>query len=234
MIQDFREDLKEMCGMISGNLPFAFLRFADGEVAVMKGDAIIGIDNWTTPDYVTKLGKRLLNAISNKDERVYFGISCKCCDLESKRYLLKLIKNKPQNVTFSNLFVNNNHVDFIKFISELKKPCYLIANECANLDNFPLKVLDFVPIPNECVNYYEENEDVINTMLKEKFSNIKDSLFLISAGPISEAIIDYLWTINPNNQYVDVGSSIAEFIHDHPIRCFKQESSPYYNKTCKF
>lgn len=234
MIQNFKSDFIEMIEMIKSNKNFAFMRFADGEIAVMQGKKIVGSDKWISPDRLTKLGNNLLEAIGRTDENIYYGISCSCCDDRGKRYLLSQIKNTQNNITFSNLFVNGNYKNFMSFIKDLNKPVYVIANESAGFYDFPLPILGFIPIPNDCVNYFEDNEDKIKQDLKDKLSNIKDQLFLISAGPMSEAIIDYLWSINPNNQYVDVGSSISEYIHGKPIRSFAYPQSPYYNRNCIF
>ena len=234
MIQDFKHDFNEMTEMIKSNRNFAFMRFADGEIGVMQGRSIIGSDKWTSPNRVTKLGDNLLEAIARVDKDIYYGISCSCCDDEGKKYLLSKIKNTQENITFSNLFVNGNYKIFIDFIKSLNKSCYVIANESAGFYNFPLEILGFIPVPNDCVNYFEDNEKEIKQILKDNLSEVKNELFLISAGPMSEAIIDYLWSINPNNQYIDVGSSIAEFIHGQPIRSFAYQQSPYYNKNCIF
>lgn len=234
MVQNFKLDFNEMTNLMISNKNFAFMRFADGEIGVMQGKYIIGSDNWISPNKITKLSENLLEAISKVDDNIYYGISCSCCDDSGKKYLLSKIKNKQENITFSNLFVNGNYKNFINFINTLNKPVYIIANESAGFYNFPLKILGFIPVPNDCVNYYEYNSDAIKKVLKDNLLEVKNQLFLISAGPMSEAIIDYLWSINPNNQYVDVGSAIAEFIHGKPIRDFAYTQSPYYNKNCIF
>ena len=234
MIQDFKSDFSEMINLIRGDKPFAFMRFADGEIGVMKGRKVIGSDNWISPDRVTLLGQDLLSAIARVDDSLYYGISCQCCDIEGRDYLLGLIKNSRSNVTFSNLFVNGNYYSFLDFIKTLGKPVYVVANESAGFYNFPLEVLGFAPVPNDCVNYWEENSVGVKQALKNSVTGLENQIFLISAGPMSEAIIDYLWQINPKNKYVDVGSAIAEYIHGRPIRDFAYTNSPYYNKNCVF
>jgi hypothetical protein len=234
MVQDFKLDFQEMTDMILGSKPFAFMRFADGEIGVMKGKRVLGSDSWISPDRMTLLGEDLLQAISRVDQSIYYGISCQCCDIEGQNYLLELIKNERQNITFSNLFVNGNYKNFIDFIKTIKEKVYVIANESAGFYNFPLSISGFIPIPNDCVNYWETNREQIKDVLKQNLSTEENQLFLISAGPMSEAIIDYLWQINPKNRYVDVGSSIAEFIHGRPIRDFAHVNSPYHNKNCIF
>lgn len=234
MRQIFNEDFIEITKMIKDTKPFAFSRFADGEIAVMRGRQIVGSDKWTAPNYVTKLGTDLLKAIEVVDDNVYFGISCQCCDKPGRDYLLSLIKNDMKNVTFSNMFVNGNYSDFIEFAKTIDEPVNLIANEEAILNNCPFKVTTFLPVPDDCVNYWENVRDGFLDLLKESYSNIHGELFFISAGPMSEAIISYLWEINPTNRYVDVGSSIAEFIHGRPIREFAYTQSQYHNKKCIF
>jgi hypothetical protein len=234
MKQVFNEDFIEITKMIKDTKPFAFTRFADGEIAVMCGRQIVGSDKWTAPNYVTKLGTDLLKAIEAVDDNVYFGISCQCCDKSGKDYLLSLIKNKMENVTMSNIFVNGNYSKFIQFARTIDEPVNLIANHNAKLEYCPFKVSTFLPIPDDCVNYWEEMRDEFLELLKESYSNISGELFFISAGPMSEAIISYLWEINPTNRYVDVGSSIAEFVHGAPIREFAYAHSQYHNKNCIF
>lgn len=234
MTQDFKLDFTEMCDLIQGDKPFAFMRFADGEIGVMKGRSIIGSDSWTSPNYTTKLGEDLLSAISRTDDRIYYGISCGCCDVEGRDYLLSLIENDIKNVTYSNLFVNGNYEAFLTFLKSLNTDVYVVANESAGFYNFPLEIAGFIPIPNDCVNYWEQSKKEIKVVLEQSLAEVKDKLFLVSAGPMSEAVIDYLWSINPYNKYVDVGSAIAEFIHGHPIRDFAYKQSPYHNKNCVF
>ena len=234
MKQDFKEDFKEMCKLISGDTPFAFMRFADGEIGVMQGKQVNGSDNWVSPNSLTKLGEDLLVAIKRTDPNIYYGLSCECCDVEGNHYLLNQKKTSMSNITFSNLFVNGNYDEFKSFFNEIKKPINLIANERATTNNFHNQIRTFLPIPDNCVLFWEQLSVDFKELLKLSYQNTRNELFLISAGPMSEAIIDYLWTINPTNQYVDVGSAIAEYVHGHPIRDFAYKNSPYNNRNCVF
>lgn len=234
MVQNFRTDLYEILTLMKGNEPFAFMRFADGEVGVMQGRQVNGSDKWISPARVTKLGVDLLAAVSRIDPSVYYGISCQCCDQQGKEYLLSLIQNPIDNITFSNIFVNGNYGLFLEQLANINKPVYVIANHTATFVNFPLPILGFVPVPDDCVNYWEVCDEEIKQTLADAFREVTNQLFLIAAGPMSEAIIDFLWTINPNNQYVDVGSSIAEYVHGRPIRDFAYLGSHYHNRNCTF
>lgn len=234
MKQDFKQDLYEVFDLINSNQPFSLMRFADGEIGVMQGKHVNGSDNWVSPNHATKLGTDLLEAVQRVDPNIYYGFSCECCDLPGKNYLLDNVKTSISNITFSNLFVNGNYTEFKARLKKINKPIHLIANERSDLKFFPIDIESFLPIADNCVEFWEKFHVEFKLSLKEYYQNESGKLFLIAAGPMSEVIIDYLWSVNPNNQYVDVGSSIAEFTYGHPIRDFGYEHSPYQTKICKF
>ena len=68
-----------------------------------------------------------------------------------------------------------------------------------------------------------------HSTLAKKYSG---NLFLIAVGPLSEILIDKMYKNNPNNRYVDVGSSLDEWTHGKITRPYQQEGSEYYNKKC--
>lgn len=234
MIKDFKKDFIEVIELINSKKPFALSRFADGEVAIMQGRQKNGADNWISPNYLTTLGKDLLEAITLVGDDVYFGISCGCCDVKGRDYLLSLIKGKEENVTFSNIFVNGNYSDFMQFFSNLKTPIHLISNHKTDINRFPMGVKSHLPIPDNCIEFYENLRDEFRKSIEDYYKDIRGELFIISAGPLSEIIIDILWKTNPNNQYIDVGSAISEFVHGRPIREFAYSNSKYHNRNCIF
>ena len=96
MIQNFKQDFKELIDLVHSNKPFALSRFADGEIAIMQGRQKNGADKWISPDYLTSLGSDLLECISLQDDNVYFGISCGCCDTKGRDYLLDSVIITPK------------------------------------------------------------------------------------------------------------------------------------------
>ena len=234
MIQNFKQDFKELIDLVHSNKPFALSRFADGEIAIMQGRQKNGADKWISPNYLTTLGSDLLECISLQDDNVYFGISCGCCDTKGRDYLLSLMNTKKENTTFSNLFVNGNYSNFMNFFSNLKTPIHLISNHTTDISRFPMEVKSHLPIPDNCIEFYENLRDDFRQSIVDYYKDVNSELFIISAGPLSEIIIDILWKINPTNQYIDVGSSISEFVHGNPIREFAFEWSKYHKKDCIF
>lgn len=237
MNQDFVSDLNKLMQLINDKKPFAFMKFADGEMSLIKNIAVhtetqaFQVDKWSAPNSPTKLGKDLSEAIAIQDPNVYIGISCDCCDSKGKEILWDLINNPKENVTYSNIFINGNYPLALDFLKNIQEPINLISNYITNINNFPIKVNKFLPIPNNCVHFYEYYKDYFLKTL-DIFKNVSNELFLVSAGPLSEVIIYYLWKINPTNRYVDVGSAIGEWVHGHAIRDFSHINSQFRYRMC--
>jgi hypothetical protein len=116
----------------------------------------------------------------------------------------------------------------------LDKEIYLIVNHSAKKENFPFKVAEIFPFPDDCIRYWNEyGDDYINQLI-EYVSHIENKTFFISAGPISEIIIHNLYNINPNNQYIDVGSSLDEFIHGRITRPYMVVGNHYSTQISSF
>jgi hypothetical protein len=103
------------------------------------------------------------------------------------------------------------------WIKKIDSEVVIIANKNAknNLDDFPFKVSEFFPIEDDCVNYYEKNSDELKKNLKKIAEKHKKTLFFISAGPLSEVIIDYLYKNNSQNRRCNKffeGNGISIFI----------------------
>ena len=70
-----------------------FLRYADGERAVMTGQVIDGVDGWVSPSDVSKLGKDLLTSLEINDARVSSAVSA-----EREEALKNNIPTKISNI----------------------------------------------------------------------------------------------------------------------------------------
>ncbi len=54
-------DFKKIWQKIDIGENFALLRYGDGERAIMEGRVVVAQEGWSSPNFVTKLGKDLLN-----------------------------------------------------------------------------------------------------------------------------------------------------------------------------
>jgi len=236
----FTSDFNKFWSMINDNSNFSFARYADGEVMLMKGIEVghmtqaHAVDKWLAPNTLTKTGLELLETLSHTEANYYYAISGVNDNIGDYTFLRDNIKHSDENITFVNLWINANYIQSRKKYSELKRDVILICNENARKENFPFNVVDIHPFPNDCVNFWKTNsEDFINTLLK-KYGELNNQLFFISCGPISEIIIHRLYNNNPNNTYIDVGSSIDEFVHGRITRPYMNPFSPYSKQKSHF
>ena len=63
---------------------------------------------------------------------------------------------------------------------------------------------------------------------------VVDTLFFISAGPLSELSISLMYQANPNNSYIDVGSSLDYWTHQRYTRLYQNPTSEFSTRRCSF
>ena len=239
-MNSFNSDFIKIWDLIESDIPFAYSRYADGEIALIQGKAIqkgtqaTDIDNWSCPNQITKLGIDLKNSLRHEEDNYFYAICCDCCDSTGKKFLLENIKQKREYITYSNLWINSNYKKFIEKIKQIKKPINLLCNQNAKNKNFPFLTKTTLLVPNDCVSVWENESDKIKEKLRTLFLNLKGETFFISVGPMSEVIIDYLWSINSSNQYIDVGSALDEYVHGRKTRPYMHEQSEFYFRECMF
>lgn len=233
----FNEDLQFFKDKIINKENFAFARYADGEkmildnLDILKGTQAYDIDKWKYENN-TVFSNDLRETCFHREYNYFYAISCKCCDPLGEIFYRKLFDN--HNITFSNLFINSNYKKFINFINTLDRETILIANKECRTSEYPFNVIQKIPIENDCVNWYENNKILIIKVLQNLSKKYNNKLFFISAGPLSEIIIHHLYTNNPNNTYIDVGSSLDIYTHKKNTRPYQIECSEYNNKGCIF
>lgn len=210
---------------------FTLMRMADGEHMLMNGRKIHSQEHWVAPNHITELGKALLSTLDMNFDNVYYGISCPCCDKEAYVWYMSRIKSK--NITFSNIFVNCNYKQFIKDFSKLKRNAVVICNDSGKGKKIgSLNILDYFTVSNQCVDFFENHyNNFIHTII-EKYGHIKNTLFVVSAGPLSQLIITDLYKNNSQNTYIDFGSSIDCYIHGKDTRPYNNPHSEYAKRDC--
>jgi hypothetical protein len=233
--KSFKEHFDYFVEKINNNENFVFARYADGERMILNNQSIgqgtqaFNVDKWRFQDNLI-FSNDLLETCKHRESNYYYAISCKCCDPIGLEYYKKLLD--LHNLTYSNLFINANYEKFINFVNNLKKDVVLIANKDCKKANYPFNVIDKLPIENDCVNWYEQNKEIILKILPIFAKKHNNKLFFISAGPLSEIIIHHLYINNPNNIYVDVGSSLDIYTHEKITRPYQNKNSEFNKKEC--
>lgn len=241
MNQDFKEDFFEVLRRIVESDSLALSRFADGEANILKNHTIGNKDGWLyKKDKNLIFRKDLRRSLLCTDPNFIYGISCTCCDEENHQYLLKNLKTSRENLTFSNIWVNANfplfHKHFFKTLTSSKKDVVICTNKKAHLENLAslIPIKDFIPVPGNCVTYWEKNRDYFRALLDLKGSTSSNRIYLFAAGPLSEILIHELWMINSNNILLDIGSTIDPLLFHRKSRVYHHENSPFSNRICKW
>lgn len=239
MKQDFKEDFFETLRLISESDSMALSRFADGEANVLKNNTIGNKDGWLyKKDKNLVFRADLRRSLLCTDPGFIYGISCTCCDEENHKYLLENLKADRENLTFSNIWVNANFPLFQKhFFPALlaaKKEIVICTNKKARIENLQalIPVRDFIPIPGNCVEYWEKNRDFVRGLLDLKGSTSRDRIYLFAAGPLTEILIHEMWQINPKNILLDIGSTLDPLLFRRKSRVYHREDSPFANRVC--
>jgi len=239
MKQDFKGDFFEIMRMIVEADSMAFSRAADGEANVLKNNTIGNKDGW-----LYKKDKNLIfradlrKSMQCTDPGFIYGISCTCCDVNNHNYLLDLLKTDRSHMTFSNMWVNANYPlfkeHFFKTLKAANKDIVICTNRKAKIKNlaayFPVK--DFIPIPGNCVTYWEKNRDYIRALLDLHGSTRENTIFLFAAGPLSEILIHELWLVKPRHIMLDIGSSIDPILFNRKSRVYHDDRSEFSQRVC--
>ena len=240
MSTQFELDFYKFWNLINSDVNFAYSRYADGEVLLINGHEVTegtqayNIDKWKAPNKLTKVGIELLKTLKHTESNYFYAISGKNDNINDYNFLKSIITQPDTNITFANLWINSNYKKMFENYLNYSKPSYVICNEIAEIINFKINVIDIIKFPNDCINYWEINGDVYIDSLIKKYGSLTNQTFFISCGLVSEIIIDRLYNNNQNNKYIDVGSSMDEFIHNKKTRPYMLDNSPYSKQISSF
>ena len=204
-IKTYANCLDYFLNKIKKGIPFSLSRFADGEYYVLEDKPLTNIDNWTFMKG-SILCQHLNDSLKMATTNFFYGISgLSDCESTCNYYYSKIVNT--HNITYANVFVNQNFYKWRSFLESTVMNCVLISPSSFGKIG-AISVIEHVQIDPFLVNMwdtkYQEYFDIMETLGKKYMG----TLFLISAGPISCIFIQKLYQANPNNTYIDVGSSI--------------------------
>lgn len=210
---------------------FAFMRYGDGERAIMEGRSVTAQEGWKSPNYISRLGVDSLRSLMLTDSNVWYGISCPCCD--SAAYYWYLSRIPSRNITFANLWVNHNYNRFINEFKKLARDAVVIANYRAEGKPIgSLNILKYYSVDDDCVKFWDTHGSNLVSEIINEFGHRDNILYVVSAGPLSGPIISELYRNNPNNCYIDFGSAIDTYIHNKVTRPYMRKGTHYSQKEC--
>lgn len=236
MTDRFRAELDRVCARILRRDPMVLYRFGDGEMLLVDGLEVgpntqaARTDLWQAPGKLTKLGVDLRTVLDEQGPWAHFAIPCPCCNDAGYRRLLSKIQRSP--ILPANLFINANYRPFLRWLAMLQSAA-VISNERGTAKEIPFRVTARMTVPDDGVNYYETHREELlceARIFSEKLP--PRSIVLVSAGPLSEALIFFMWNHRPEHVYVDVGSALDEFSYGRKTRSFMYEDNEYARKSC--
>ncbi len=208
--KSFRNDLKTIISKLKNKQPFAFSKYADGELHILANKPVNNGEFWFVPEANDFNRQEMIKSFRFKNQNYYVGISCPCCIGGSPVHnWMKKNSGQPEsNLTWANIFVNGNHSYYIKNMVPLysEYEVVLVSNSSSNLSNLPFKVKKHFTIGK---NAWIENYDLIDEM-KNYIDNddITNHLFLFCAGPFGNILTHQLFEHNNKNTYIDIGSTL--------------------------
>ena len=222
-----RDHFLQILDKIRRSENFGLIRPSDGEYIVMANESLTNIDNWT----FTKgdiLCEQLVNAVKTYMPNLYIGIQCNGCPHCSKEYnkMIKTYISDKSQITYATIFCNGNWRDFIDFLKKYENGIYAITP--GTLETSVINIKGRYVIDKHLVNNWnhlcdQETANILN-FIKDK----KNELICFCAGPLSKILIPKCMEINPDNIYLDVGSSLDVFLKGN------QFQRAYVNINCEY
>lgn len=239
MKQIFSSDFEEAMRLIACQDSFALSRFADGEACVLQNKTVGNSDGWLFKQNKNLIFRRdLRHSLLCNDPHYYYGLSCSCCDRPNHEYLTNLVRAPLTNLTFSNIWVNANYSKFndtfFETLNKTGKEIIFCSGSKARLGELQqrIPICDFISIPGNCVQWWEKNRDFARGIFDLKASQYSNAIFLFSLGPLSEILIYLMWQANPNNIYLDIGSTLDPYVFKRSSRSYHKPGDEFLSRIC--
>jgi|TARA_R110000824_G_scaffold381535_1_gene574323 hypothetical protein len=238
-MKNFKEEFFKLLMLVQSKEPFAFARFSDGEVSVLKNKHLVLAENYFiqedvygenpvkapipymeeerkefNPEEHSFYHKKLVEAFQFKKKNYFKGIpGTNEWGREAFDYCLQLYGGEDhEHLSFSNVMINGNYNLFMEmFVPEfLNKEVIIVCNENADITGLPFSVKKDFRIGSNCMI---NNYSLIKEMKKYISSKgIKNHTFLFSAATLSNFLIYELYKEFDQNQYIDIGSSLSPLL----------------------
>ncbi len=233
MSKDFSQEFDKFLGKVKEGENFAFARFSDGELFILKNQKVVLAENYFItgdrlgqgvypaeeqksfiPEHHKFYQQKLIDSLKFNKDGYYKGICTKSdVSAEDFEWQLELHGSSDlEHITFANVLINNNYKRFIQEMVPLfaDRDVIYVVNENANLPGLPFKVKKSFRIGSNCmINDYDKVDKVKEYIEK---NNLKDHLILCSAASLSNYIIHQCYEENQNNTFLDIGSTLNPFL----------------------
>lgn len=209
--KDYKEDIRILQRAISNGENISFSKFCDGEWAVMQNQKINNKEFWFDPDNQEDQARRqqLIEAFQYKNDRYFVGITCvNVFGLNTHRQMKEFSTQPEERLTWADIWVNSNYTYYLQNILPLfnSRPVVLFCNYKAKIENLPFVPYLHIPVQN---NAWEINSNYLEDI---PLLNLKNMIFLFCCGPYGNILCHKFTKSNPDNIYLDIGSTLNPFL----------------------
>ena len=230
-MKNFNNAFDSLLNKIRKKENFAFTRFSDGELDILKNKYVILSDNhfisgdqkgrgrYTKeeqkefdPKKHQFVREKLIETFKHNQKNYFKGI-CTGTDIhvgsENFNWMIDFHSGDHPNLTFSNLLINANYSKFVEKMIPLfvDRRVIYIVNQLADTSKLPFEIEKKFEIGSNCqVNNYDTSEKVKQYITD---NNITDAMILCSAASLSNFVI----YDNSNNTFLDIGSCLNPLLN---------------------
>lgn len=218
-MDDFTKSFNFFKAKLEAGDPFALARFGDGELNILRG-VMVGNKEFQY-DGDEEFSSMLMEAFTFRHPDYYVGIGCPCCIGDKDfRWMRDTSGQNADHITYNNIFVNSNYRRFLLEIDPIfmeRHAIFIGPEEGQSSLEYSYEVA--FSIPKNAWRFAEEYVLKLEKLIAHK---PLPRIFLFSAGPLSEVLIHRAMEINPNNTYIDIGSTLDPIIFGHSTRQYHQ------------
>ena len=238
-MKNYKEEFDRILALVKEETPFAFSRFSDGEVTILRNKTVVLAEDHFIQGDIHGDQKVFANGYMPEEQKSFIPFLDKR-EYEKLTAAFKFQKNNYikgipgqnsldgaqswkfctelygqsdwENLTLTNVMINGNYSRFIKEMLPLfaERDIVLVANENSKLEKLPFKVKKFFPIGGNCMVNDFNLPAKVGEWIKEHA--IQNHLFLFSAATLSNYLCYDLFREHDNNQYMDIGSALGPLL----------------------
>jgi glycosyltransferase involved in cell wall biosynthesis len=239
--KDFKGELTLLNNKIINNENFSLVRFGDGEMEIINGQAIDlskkcnGEHKYSPGNEKDEFYREILErSLLYKNEQYFVGLPCRCCVGDKHcDNLRRQSKQDQSQLTWANIFVNANYPVFLEStVNALQgKTINIICHKKADTAGLPFNVNQRFNIGSNAwsVNYDEKLEQLVKYI---ESNNVENQIFIFCAGVLSNMLIYKLSQNYPNNTYLDLGSVFDDMMNLGQTRKYLKGSKKRLKKVC--
>lgn len=212
--------IKDFNFLLNEKEPFAFVRYHDGEHAILEGIPYRAASKWTSLGDDVWFRDELKETLTADLDRFFRGISPPCCTPQAADYYRKHVKDNNGTVTFATLFQFKNFRRMNVLRRKFVNP--LIVGSGKSVD---------IRVPVNGVSKAWDMDAVVDKMIQSKRP------IFVAAGPCANVLIYRYWTrqAKDKRQFVlDVGAAFDLEIHGRETREYHKKSSRMHAHICSW